>query len=127
MSGADDGRRDTYFVNLGPSGVTPGLCDPNPGTGFVTIDGKRRLALTDRYAEADNSPDGFGYYVGDAYGGFAPIIKIEAGETGYLIDEFFNIYKKNLERPGPPLSAAGQYRQAYRSECLLQRFRLSRL
>lgn len=89
------------FVNLGPSGVTPGLCDPNPGTGFVTVDGKRRLALTDRYAEADNSPDGFGYYVGDAYGGFAPIIKKDAGETGYLIDEFFNIYKKTSNDPAP--------------------------
>lgn len=89
------------FVNLGPSGITTGLCDPNPGTGFITVNGKRRLALTDDYSQSDASPENYGFYLGDYDGGFAPIIKKPDGESGYLVDEYFNIYRGTENGPEP--------------------------
>ena len=82
------------FVNLGPTGVTPALRFPLAGTGFLTVGGARRLALTDDFARADDPPETFPYYVGGARGGFSPVLTRGGGETDYALDERFNLYRR---------------------------------
>ncbi len=89
------------FVNLGPSGITTGLCDPNPGTGYITVGGVRRLALTEDYSRADDPPETFGYYLGDHKYGYARIMRKNGEETEFLADEFFNIYRRTDGGPEP--------------------------
>lgn len=76
-------------VDAQPSGC--GYLDCKQGTGFTTIDGKSYMLLT-----TGKNTDGlntFKYYIGDYKDGFAPILSLETGaETGYFVDEEFDIY-----------------------------------
>ena len=71
------------------------------GTGYVTVDGKRRLALTEDYTKVLTEPTDedlitYPYYVGDFTDGYAPILKREDhAPTGYGVDEWYNIYSVN--------------------------------
>ncbi len=87
-----DGRIH-IFVNMNPTGITTGLRWPCTGTGFITVNGKKHLALTDKYEDTDNFYEDYPYYAGDFYDGFAPIMKTSGEITEYSLDEFCNIYK----------------------------------
>ena len=71
------------------------------GTGYVTVDGKRRLALTDDYAKVlteptDDDIETYPYYVGDFKNGYAPVLKREDhAPTRYGVDEWYNLYTIN--------------------------------
>ncbi len=79
-----------YYI-LGDTGV-------RSGTGYVEIDGKKRLALTDNYAKVRETPTdendtNYLYYVGDFLDGYAPILTRDGGlSTGYAVDEWYNLY-----------------------------------
>lgn len=73
-----------------PSGC--GYLQSQKGSGYVTVNGERYLALTD----GDNSDkfSSFDYYVGDFADGFAPVYKLSTGElTSYTVDEEYRLYK----------------------------------
>ena len=93
------------LVNMHPTGITPGLVYPNTGTGFIKADGRKRLAVTPDHADADTPPSLLPsdklFYVGDYSGGFAPVLKAGGEETGYAVDEYFNIYETVGGRPEP--------------------------
>ena len=71
---------------------------PRLGTGYVTIDGEERLALTDDYANVGTKPEDendtrYLYYVGNFLDGYAQILKREDHmPTGYAVDEWYNLY-----------------------------------
>ncbi|MCR5041488.1 MAG: glycoside hydrolase [Clostridia bacterium] len=86
------------FVNLGPTGVTTALKWPGAGSGFINVEGVRRLAVTDDLAHADSSPESFPYYIGDPSDGFSPVIDRANGEnTGFAVDGFFNLYRVSAD------------------------------
>ncbi len=85
------------FVNLGPTGVTTALRRPGRGEGFMTVGGKKRLALTDDDGKADGDPAEYPYFVGELSQGFAPILTRTEEETGFAVDPFFNLYRKDGE------------------------------
>lgn len=68
------------------------------GTGYVEIDGKERLALTNDYSKVGTAPvdendANYLYYVADYKDGYAPILKrADHSQTGYGVDEWYNLY-----------------------------------
>lgn len=91
------------FVDACPTGVMSDQKFPAVGTGYINVNGKMRLALTDQYKSADINPktsdvQEYSYYVGDFVDGYAAIFNRADGEkTIYYVDELYNIYKKTLE------------------------------
>ena len=91
------------MADVNPTGVTTmsGYTYPKMGTGYITVDGVERLALTADYANVNTAPseddtDTYGYYVGDLKDGYAPVIDRATGEaTEYVVDDCFNIYMKS--------------------------------
>ncbi|MEY8427459.1 exo-alpha-sialidase [Lachnospiraceae bacterium 46-15] len=71
------------------------------GTGYVTVDGKRRLALTEDYTKVMTEPSDtdlktYPYYVGDFTDGFAPILsRTDNTPSGFGVDEWYNLYTIN--------------------------------
>lgn len=99
----------TYcLANVYPGGVADtsvaGFAYPGAGTGYIDVDGTKRLALTDSYEKASLNPTAeeadYNYYVGDfdESTGRAPVMEI--AETGsdtaseYQVDRWYNLYKK---------------------------------
>lgn len=86
------------FADVNPTGSTTMYKEIGAGTGYVTVGGKRYLALTEEYANVETAPtDGdtakYPYYVGDFTEGYAPILKRTDGSaTGYGVDEWYNLY-----------------------------------
>lgn len=91
------------FADAFPTGYkVAGLNAPTQrtGTGYVEIDGKQRLAVTDKwasstdYAPSDTDDAHYAYYVGDFdENGYAKILKrADHTSTGYGVDEWYNIY-----------------------------------
>ena len=96
----------------GPDGTIYFIADVNPtgcktwgsvcgqGTGYVTVDGKRYLALTEDFnkrntAPSDDNLTDYPYYV-EAFNeeGYARILKrADNTETGYGVDQWYNIYQ----------------------------------
>ena len=68
------------------------------GTGYVEINGRQRLALTDDYGDVGTAPVDEGderylYYVGEFKDGYAQILTREDhAPTGYAVDEWYNLY-----------------------------------
>ena len=96
------------FADMNPTGVTTLDVYPLVGTGFVTVEGKERLALTANYSNAstlptDDNTNVYGYYVGDFdENGYAKVLsRVDHSESGYAVDEWYNIYTIN---------AAGEYK-----------------
>lgn len=84
------------FVNMLPTGVAFDLHRPVTGNGFISVNGRKYLALTDDISEADD-PRAFRYYLGEYEGGFARIFNLSGEYTGFAADGYFNIY---AEREG---------------------------
>ncbi len=73
-----------------PSGC--GSSQAKKGTGFTEIDGVKRMLLTSESAK--DSPDTFGYYIGDAEGELSPVYSLNPSEkTAYSVDGEYNLYK----------------------------------
>ncbi len=83
------------------------------GTGYVEIDGEKRLALTDNYnnigtAPVDDNDVRYLYYVDEFEDGYAQILTRDNHmPTGYAVDEWYNLYSvdenggyiNNLKQP----------------------------
>ena len=93
-----------YFIaDVNPTGSTTMYKTIGTGTGYVTVDNGadegRYLALTENYSNvetvpADDDLEKYPYYVGDLdEEGYALILRREDGsETGYGVDEWYNLY-----------------------------------
>ena len=99
------GGNGTIYVmaDANPTGVTTmgGYTMPGKGTGYVTVDGVERLALTSKYANVNEAPtddntDVYEYYVGDfGADGYAPVMDRKTKQpTEFAVDDCFNIYQK---------------------------------
>ena len=99
------GGDGTIYVmaDANPTGVTTmgGYTMPGKGTGYVTVDGVERLALTSKYANVNKAPtddntDVYEYYVGDfGADGYAPVMDRKTKQpTEFAVDDCFNIYQK---------------------------------
>lgn len=87
------------FADVNPTGSTTLYKTIGTGTGYVTVNGGRYLALTMDYGNVETEPsdtdlETYPYYVGDFdENGYAKILKREdSSETGYGVDEWYNLY-----------------------------------
>lgn len=89
------------MADVNPTGVTTmgGYTQPKVGTGFITVDGKERLALTSNYSNANTLPTDdnasvYEYYVGDWNDqGYAPVKnRADNSDSQYAVDKWYNIY-----------------------------------
>lgn len=99
--GAVEGPDGTiYFIaDVNPTGSTTLFGEVPKGTGYVTVNGKRYLALTDKYSNVrtmptDENTDVWPYYIDDPdEEGYSLVRKrIDGSETGYAVDEWRNLY-----------------------------------
>ncbi len=88
-------------ADVNPTGITTHYAGISEGTGFVDVNGKMRIALTDTYANASSNPatdtemTKYAYYVGDFQDGYAPVRnRSDDEETDWRVDEWYNIEKK---------------------------------
>ena len=103
-----------YFIaDVNPTGSTTMYGTVGQGTGYVTVNGKRYLALTQEYGKVKTKPTDdnltdYPYYVEDFdEAGHARILnRSDSTPTGYGVDEWYNIYeiengeyKENLKQP----------------------------
>ena len=77
------------ITDVFPSGG--GYPTAKTGTGFVTIDGVKRLALTD--SDNISSFKNFKYYISDFENGFAQIMTLSGEKTAYTVDSEYRLYK----------------------------------
>lgn len=91
------------MADVNPTGITTcewaGFQFPNEGTGYITVDGTKRLALTSDYSNADTNPEGsadrvYEYYAGDfSTNGYAPVLyRKDHTDSGYAVDQMYNLY-----------------------------------
>ena len=94
------------IADVNPTGVTTmgGYKAPGEGTGYVKVNGKDYLAVTDNYDNVNTQPKDddattYAYYVGDwDENGYAKILKrSDHSETGYGVDKWYNLYKVGAE------------------------------
>lgn len=90
------------IADVNPTGVTTmgGYKAPGEGTGYIKVNGKDYLAVTDNYDNVNTQPKDddattYAYYVGDwDENGYAKILKrSDHSETGYGVDKWYNLYK----------------------------------
>ena len=90
------------IADVNPTGVTTmgGYKAPGEGTGYVKVNGKDYLAVTDNYDNVNTQPKDddattYAYYVGDwDENGYARILKrSDHSETEYGVDRWYNLYK----------------------------------
>ena len=102
-------------MNVTPTGVSSmasegdGFTYPNVGTGYIDVNGTKRLALTDATEHINNSPaDGnYNFYIGDfdATTKLAKIFEVDGdAETDHAVDEWYNIYQKNKDGAYVPMT-----------------------
>lgn len=87
------------MADVNPSGITTHYGGIPEGNGYVEIDGKEYLALTDNHSKAGGNPEtnaaDYAYYVGDFDKGYAPVLNRSDGSaTDWRVDEWYNIEKK---------------------------------
>ena len=92
------------LMNVTPTGVSSfakgeGFTFPKQGTGYIDVNGTKRLALTDSTTVADQSPaDGnYSFYVGDFDDAteLAKVLNVaDNTETVWAVDKWFNLYSK---------------------------------
>ena len=87
------------FADVNPTGSTTMYKTIGTGTGYVTVNGGRYLAITDKYSNVETRPTDadlttYEYYVDDFdEDGYAQILKRADGSaTGYGVDEWYNLY-----------------------------------
>lgn len=95
------------FIDAFPTGYSLQNKTSNKGTGYITVNGKEYLALTDNWENSTTKPTDsdtsvYAYYVGDfapvsgSEEWYAPIIRRSDDQsTNYVVDEWYNIYEKN--------------------------------
>ena len=95
------------FADAFPTGYWPGDIKSNGGTGYITVEGRPRLALTDSWESCNTKPADddetlYAYYVGDfapvegLETQYAPIVRRRDHEpTQYVVDEWYNIYERS--------------------------------
>lgn len=90
------------IADVNPTGVTTmgGYKAPGEGTGYIKVNGKDYLAVTDNYDNVNTQPKDddattYAYYVGDwDENGYARILKrSDHSETEYGVDKWYNLYK----------------------------------
>lgn len=90
------------IADVNPTGVTTmgGYTSPGEGTGYIKVNGKDYLAVTDNYDNVNTQPTDsdtttYAYYVGDwDENGYAKILKrSDNSETEYGVDKWYNLYK----------------------------------
>lgn len=108
------GKDGTIYVvaDMNPSGVTtkPEYIPPNIGTGFMTVEGKERLALTDDYKKVNENPKekSYPYYLGDMTDGYAKVMNAKDNTpTKWALDQWYNIYE---------LSENSEYKPIYQNQ-----------
>lgn len=86
-------------TNVFPGGVSAYAGNVGAGSGFVTVNGKKYLAVTDDYETksflqpSDTDFTTYPYYVGDFVNGCAEILnRADGSSTGYGVDGWFNLY-----------------------------------
>lgn len=79
------------ITDMFPSGG--GYPTAKTGTGYVTVDGVRRLALTD--SDDISSFKNFKYYISDFENGFAQIMTLTGEKTAYTVDTEYRLYKND--------------------------------
>lgn len=86
-------------TNVFPGGVSAYAGNVGAGSGFVTVGGKKYLAVTDDFATKsftqplDTDLATYPYYVGDFINGCAQILnRADGSPTGYGVDGWFNLY-----------------------------------
>lgn len=87
------------FADVNPTGCTTLYKNIGTGTGYVTVNDKRCLALTMDYQNVEKEPtdddlETYPYYVDEFdKNGYAKIRKrADNSETGYGVDEWYNLY-----------------------------------
>lgn len=89
------------LADINPTGITTmtNFTRPGQGTGYIKVNGKDYLAVTDNYANAsikptDSDMTAYPYYVGDWNDeGYAQILKrADQSATGYGVDKWYNLY-----------------------------------
>ncbi len=95
------------FANVYPGGVAVTSDDrfeaPKAGSGYVTVNDQKRLALTTKDSGKDASNPStaeegskYEYYVGDFQEGRASVMSMtDNSATDYQVDQWYNLYKKN--------------------------------
>lgn len=100
------GADDTIYLmaDVNPTGITTcewaGFQFPHEGTGYITVEGRSRLALTSDYANTNTNPKGspdhvYAFYVGDfGEDGLAPVYsRKDHTASGYAVDQMYNLYR----------------------------------
>ena len=92
------------FADVNPTGSTTLYKTIGVGTGYVTVNGGRYLALTQEYGNVETCPTDsdlttYPYYIENLdENGFARILsRSDNSETGYGVDEWYNLYTINEE------------------------------
>ena len=105
-----EGNDGTIYViaDMNPTGVTtkPEYISPNVDTGYMTVKGEERLALTDNYKDVNNNPHdkSYPYYLGEKENKLFPVLKIQDNtKTKWALDEWLNIYEKNSKNEYEPI------------------------
>ena len=86
------------MVDLYPGGVAINTAPMRPATatGYVTIDGKKRLALYTSPQTTAQTDTNYDYYVGDFESGYAPVMAPMANAAdvfvGFYVDEHYYLY-----------------------------------
>ena len=96
-----DPNNSNILRYIGNNPALPCTGSVGTGTGYVTVDGKRRLAVTEDYTKVMTEPSDtdlqtYPYYVSDFTDGFAPILsRSDSSPTGFGVDEWYNLYTIN--------------------------------
>ena len=96
------------LADMNPTGVTTmhGYTFPHINTGYMTVNGVERLALTDKYSKVNKNPKDtpYPFYVGDFKNGIADILNYSDNTpTDYACDEWLNLFKKENGKLTPML------------------------
>lgn len=87
------------IADVNPTGMTTLYATPGKGSGYITVAGVERLALTSVYTNSDTIPtegdaDTYEYYVGDFQDGYAAVMDRKTGApSGYAVDQWYNLYE----------------------------------
>lgn len=69
-----------------------GYLQAKKGTGFASVNGKKRMLLSDRSHDEDLAD--FGFYIGDYDGEFAPVcVRSDDTKTEFAVDREYRLYK----------------------------------
>ena len=104
------GTDGTIYVlaDMNPTGVTTmhGYTFPHVGTGYMTVEGKECLALTNQYRKVNQNPkeNPYPYYLGAFDSNLATVYStLDHEPTDWALDAWLNIYEKQADGKFLPL------------------------